>query len=225
MYIDFALIDTDITESDARDRIKYVIDRDLTNSISVPFYFSKLLKPYINNGLDCACLIDYPLGISDPTTRLSAVAQAIKAGFNTLDITMPQNLASNRKYDKIREDIQSIVELKADSKVNIRYILEYRKFDHHCLKKICEIFEQFNIEYIFPSSGYFIDNIADNILASIFLLKNSKNIKIICTGNAWRDQHYETIINSGLFGFRTSSVHTLENFSIYNLLRHKKYGV
>jgi len=225
MYIDFALIDAGITETEAKDLIKYVVNKDLTNSITVPFYFIKLLKPYITNGLDCACLIDYPLGISDIPTRASAVYQAIKAGFNTLDISMPQNLASNRKYDKIRDDIESIVNIKGDSKINIRYILEYRKFDHHCLKKVCEIFENFGIKYVFPSSGYFIDNIADNILASIFLLKNSKDINIICTGNAWRDQHYETIINSGLFGFRTFSVNTLENFGIYNLLRHKKYGV
>jgi deoxyribose-phosphate aldolase len=225
MYTDFALIDTGVSESDAKNLIKYVIDKDLTNSITVPFYFIKLLKPYITDGLDCACLIDYPLGISDQFTRTVAVSQAIKAGFNTLDISMCQNLASNRKYDKIREDIKNIKEVVAETKINIRYILEYRKFDHQCLKKICEIFEQFNIQYVFPSSGYFIDNIADNILASVFLSKGSQNIKIISTGNAWTNQHYETLINSGLFGFRAFSVPVLENFNTYNLSRRRKYGV
>jgi len=135
---------------------------------------------------------------------------------------MPQNLAANRKYDKIREDITIINDMSSENKTNIRYILEYRKFDHHCLKKICEIFENMNIEYVFPSSGYFLDNISDNILASIFLYKNSKDLKIISTGNIWLDKHFESLINSGLFGFRTSYVPTLQKFVKFNFERQKE---
>lgn len=226
MYIDFAIIDTDTTEEDARNIIKSIIDRNIVNSITVPYYFVKLIKAFIsndsNNGLDFSCLIDYPLGISDQKTRYTAVENAVKAGFNTLDISMPQNLAANRKYDKIRDDIRGILDLTHDKNINIRYILEYRKFDHHCLKKICEIFETLNIKYVFPSSGYFLDELADNILASIFLYKNSKDLKIISTGNIWQNKHFETLIKSGLFGLRTTSFHTLENFLKFNLSRQKE---
>lgn len=222
MYIDFAIIDTDISETSAKDTIKNIIDHNCVNSITTPFYFIKLVKPYIGNGLDFSCFIDYPLGISDTKTRCSAVDQAIKAGFNSLDICMPQNLASNRKYDKIREDIKSITDIIGDQSINIRYILEYRKFDHHCLKKICEIFEILNIKYVFPSSGYFLDDLADNILASIFLYKNSKDLKIISTGNIWQTKHFETLSKSGLFGLRTTSIHTLENFLKFNLSKQKE---
>lgn len=222
MYIDFAIIDTDTAENSAKDTIKYIIDNSLVNSITVPHYFSKLVKPYLATGLDFSCFIDFPLGISDSKTRITAADQAIKSGFNTIDISMPQNLAANRKYDKIRDDIKSISDLKINDNINIRYVLEYRKFDHYCLKKICEIFDNLGIKYIFPSTGYFIDNLADNILAAIFLYNNSKDLKIICTGNMWQDKHFETIIKSGLFGFRTSSIYTIENFLKFNLSRHKQ---
>jgi deoxyribose-phosphate aldolase len=225
MYIDFAFIDTEISENEAKETIKSIIDKSYVNSITVPIYFIKLIKPYINNGLDFSCLIDYPLGISDSKTRACAVTEAVSLGFNTIDISMPQNLAANRKYDKIRDDIKSINDLVVDKKLNIRYILEYRKFDHHCLKKICEIFETMNIEYVVPSSGYFIDNIADNIIASVFLYKSSKNLKIISTGDIWLNKHFESLINSGLFGFRTSSINALENFVKFNFDRHKTSGV
>lgn len=222
MYIDFAFIDTETSESQAKDTIRLIVDNGYVNSITVPIYFTKIIKPYINNGLDFSCLIDYPLGISDTKTRVSGINEAIKLGFNTVDISMPQNLAANRKYDKIREDIKIIHDLSLENKTNIRYILEYRKFDHHCLKKICEIFENINIEYVFPSSGYFLDNISDNILACIFLHKNSKNLKIISTGNIWLDKHFESLINSGLFGFRTCSIYALQNFAKFNFERQKQ---
>jgi len=77
----------------------------------------------------------------------------------------------------------------------------------------------YKILNVYPSSGYFIDNLADNILASIFLHSNSKNLNVICSGNIWTEKHFETIIKSGLFGFRTNSIHSLKNFIIFNSIQ------
>jgi deoxyribose-phosphate aldolase len=129
---------------------------------------------------------------------------------------MPQNLASNRKYDKIREDVKNNSEFCQQNSMELRYTLEYRIFDHHCLKKLCEIFANSGVQYVYPSTGYFLDNLADNILASIFLYQNSTDIKIISTGNIWTSKHFETIGKSGLFGFRSSSLHSLQNFMLFN---------
>lgn len=223
MFIDFAIIDTDINEAEAKDTIKYIVDNNLANSITVPYFFCKPAKQFIDNKqITLSCFIDFPLGISDSNSRVSSAKNAISYGFSSIDICMPQNLAANRKYSKIRDDVQALLDIKNTKQIDIRYILEYRKFDHYCLKKICEIFDTFGIQYVFPSSGYFIDNLADNILASIFLYQNSKDIKVISTGNAWQNKHFETLVKSGLFGLRTTSVHTLNNFVKFNLQHQKK---
>lgn len=228
MFIDFAIIDTDINEVSAKDTIKHIADLGLADSITVPHFFIKPAKHFIaNKNIRLSSFIDFPLGISDSVGRASSIKNTIASGVDAIDICMPQNLAANRKYSKIREDIQTTIAIKdaANLSVDIRYILEYRKFDHYCLKKICEIFDSFGIQYVFPSTGYFIDNLADNILASIFLYQNSKDIKVISTGNAWQDKHFETLIKSGLYGFRTSSIHALKNFSKFNLERQGNTGV
>lgn len=216
MYIDFAITNTDITEAEAKSLIAQIMQYPV-NSITAPYYLIKLIKNCIDNEkIILSCLIDYPLGISDCKSRLFLVEQAYKLGIKAIDISMPQNLAANRKYDKIRDGVKNITSYCNDNNLQIRYILEYRAFDHHCLKKICEIFDNFGIKYVYPSSGYFLDNLADNILASIFLYQNSKDLNVICTGNIWTDKHFETIIKSGLFGFRTSSLHSLQNFLKFN---------
>jgi deoxyribose-phosphate aldolase len=216
MFIDFAIIDTDTNEAEAKALVSQAIDLNI-NSLTLPYYLVKPLKSLnLKDKITLSCLIDYPLGISDLKTRSYAVEQASKIGVNCIDVSMPQNLAANRKYEKIRDDINSISELARYNGIEIRYILEYRSFDHNCLKKICEIFEQFNISYVFPSTGYFLDNLADNILASIFLHQNSKDLNVICTGNIWMDKHFETISKSGLFGFRTTSIYSLKNFIDFN---------
>lgn len=225
MYIDFFINKTDINDAESKDTINKVLGLNTINSITVPFYFLKTAKAAIDTikdpkKIDLSCLIDYPLGISDSKSRQLAVSQAVKSGATCVDICMSQNLAANRKYDKIREDLKNISDLPLDKNVKYRYILEYRLFDHNCLKKICEIFENFNIQYVFPSSGYFIDNLADNLIASVFLHQNSKNINIICTGNAWTDKHFTNINKSGLFGIRLSSYHGLKNYLAFNCTQH-----
>lgn len=216
MHIDFAILNTDINETEIKSLITDICQYPI-QSLTIPYYLVKSVKINLSNpNIVVSCLVDYPLGISDSKTRRFAIEQIHKLGINCVDIVMPQNLAANRKYDKIREDIKQIKEFCVEHNIETRYILEYRVFDHNCLKKICEIFENFNISHVYPSSGYFIDNLADNILASIFLYQNSKDLNVVCTGNIWTDKHFETINKSGLFGFRTTSIHSLKNFMRFN---------
>lgn len=225
MHIDFILNKTDENDTEARENLVEALKTDKVDSITVPYHLLKIIKPFTQHTsktIDLSCLIDYPLGISDLKTREFASSQAIKNGATCLDIVMPQNLAANRKYDKIREDLKNISDLSLDKGIKIRYILEYRIFDHHCLKKICEIFDSFNMQYLFPSTGYFIDNLADNIIAGVFLHQNSKNINIICSGDAWNSKHFDMIHKNGLFGLRFSSSHSLRNFLASDYSRENK---
>lgn len=213
MHIDFAIIDTDKNETEIKNLIDIVLSEPIkVSSITCSYFYLKTIKPFANKtGTTLSCLIDFPSGISDLQSRRVAVEQACKAGASCVDIVMPQNLVSNRKYDKIREDIRTISEYCNAEGIKIRYIMEYRSFDHHCLKKLCEILDSFNIREVFPSTGYFLDNLADNLIASTFLHENSKDINIYCTGNSWSESHFNIIQKTGLYGIRVFSPFALKN--------------
>jgi hypothetical protein len=66
------------------------------------------------------------------------------------------------------------------------------------------------MRYVFPSSSYFLDDLSDNLIASVFLHENSKDINIYCTGNAWTDKHFNIIEKTGLYGIRVSSLPSLK---------------
>jgi deoxyribose-phosphate aldolase len=220
MHIDFAIIDTDLNEKEAKKQISDAIQFGV-NSICIPYYLIRSTKILLEKKqIDLSCFVDFPIGISDNKTRLEGVKNAIMAGANCIDIVMPQNLATNRKYDKIRDDVKAIKEICDPINVKIRYILEYRIFDHRCLKKICEIFDNTNIMYVFPSTGYFLDNLADNLIACAFLHQNSKELNVICSGDIWLEKHFDIIYRSGIGGLRTFSPHIVKNFR--NFLDQKK---
>ena len=218
MYIDYKITDADSNEVEVKEIVKEISTFKLVNSITAPYYLIKTIKSNLDTkDISLSCAIDYPLGFSDPKTRLTAIDSAIKLGVNMIDIVMPQNLASNRKYDKIREDVKQTLEICSPNQVEPRYILEYRVFDHHCLKKICEILDSFGIKKVFPSTGYFIDNLADNLIASDFLHQNSKDLQIICSANIWNPKQFELLNKANIFGIRISYLEILRNFLTYNL--------
>jgi deoxyribose-phosphate aldolase len=214
MKIDFAIIDTDKNEAEIKDLISKILSMPIkVNTITCSMYYVKLIKSLVQQyGIKVSCLVDFPLGISDLKTRKFATEQACSNGADMVDIMMPQNLASNRKYDKIREDTKILSDYTKEVGMDMRYILEYRVFDHHCLKKLCEIINNHNIKYVFPSTGYFLDNLADNLIASVFLYENSKEIFIYCTGNSWKNNQFNIIEKTGLYGIRLMSVSALKNF-------------
>jgi deoxyribose-phosphate aldolase len=217
MHIDYQIADIDITDAEVKELVKEIIALNKISTITVPYYLIKVVRSVVDSkDIPLSCTIDYPLGISDSKTRLTAIEQAAKIGANLVDIVMPQNLASNRKYDKIREDLKLTTELCKNNNIEPRYLLEYRVFDHHCLKKICEILDDFNIKQIFPSTGYFIDNLTDNIIAASFLHQNSKNLEIYCSGNIWSEKHFELLNKASVFGIRISSIHILKKFLSHN---------
>ena len=213
MYVEFAIIDTDTTDKDAKQLLSEVATYNV-DSIVVPYHLLKAAKSFKKSKIEISCLIDFPMGISDPATRVFAVEQAIKAGADSIDITMPQNLAANRSYSKIRDEIKRLKELCGD-KTTIKYILEYRTFDHKCLKKICEIFDEYEITFAAPSTGFFIDNLADNLIASAFLHQNSKEVNVIATGNAWTEHHFSILNKSGVFGFRAFHIECLKRYKVF----------
>lgn len=222
MQIDFAIIDTDKNDAEIKSLVGEIISAPLkVNSITCSYYYLKIIKSIINKfEIELSCLIDFPSGISDLQSRKLSVEQAHKAGATCVDIVMPQNLVSNRKYDKIREEMKILTEYCNSNNLKIRYIMEYRVFDHHCLKKLCEILDSFNIREVFPSTGYFLDNLADNLIASVFLYENSKDINIYCTGNSWSDNHFNIIEKTGLYGIRVFSPFALK--SLIKILLEKQ---
>lgn len=225
MHIDFAIIDTDKNEAEIKSLVGEVLSEPLkVNSITCSYYYLKIIKSLIGKSdIALSCLIDFPSGMSDLQSRKTSVEQAYKAGATSIDVVMPQNLVSNRKYDKIREDIKTLSEYCNENNLKARYIMEYRVFDHHCLKKLCEILDSFNIREVFPSTGYFLDNLADNLIASVFLHENSKDINIYCTGNSWSESHFDIIQKTGLYGIRVFSPFALK--SLIKILLEKQKNI
>jgi deoxyribose-phosphate aldolase len=213
MKLEYSIYDISLNDIEIKEIINKIIKYNLDLISVLPGYL-KTIKPIIPEKIKVSSAIDYPLGTSDLKTRLSCIDYSIKNGANTIDIVASPQFLSNRKYDKFRDDIKTVNEFCANyNNIEIRYILEYRVFSYELLYKVVQILQGLGIKTILPSTGYMLDDINDNLLATILIKKRVENINIICNGNIWTENQIKLIKKASLYGLRLNSIHSLDLFN------------
>lgn len=216
--IEYACYDYSINETETQQNISKAIDLGATSVSVLPFSIATLknLEEKIRSkSITTSSVIDFPFGTMDAKSRIFMASQLLKQknDLNYLDLMIPTKIITNRKYDKLREEIKNILELALQYNIEIRYIIEYRVYSHEVLAKVCQIFKEFGINIIFPSSGTMLDNIDDNLIACNFLTTKT-NIKTVCTGNIFNEKQAKSVKQtSNLYGVRFFYLSGLELFN------------
>jgi deoxyribose-phosphate aldolase len=210
-YIEYASYDYGITEIELIDQLNKSYKKGITNYSLLPYSINtiKNLEFYKEGSIIISTPVDFPYGLSDLKTRNVAVAQCIKAGANIIDLFVPTKIITNRKYDKFREDIKSNLEICLEKNVKLRYILEYRIFNHQILSKVCQILTGLGIDTVLPSSGMMIDDIYDNLIACNFFLEKTQ-IKVIANGNIYNEKQAKCANEANIYGIRLHHLHGLD---------------
>lgn len=193
-YLDYACYDYSLTETETENNIISAIKLGIKNISVLPYSINtmKSIPEIKNKDISLFCAADFPYGLSDAKSRNFIVSQLCKSGIDGIDLFIPTKIISNRKYEKLRDDIKNNLEVCNENNIKLRYILEYRVYSHEILAKVCQILLSLGIDTVFPSSGTMIDDINDNLIACNYLFTKS-GIKTIITGNCYTNKHYKSV--------------------------------
>jgi deoxyribose-phosphate aldolase len=209
MNIEYNLYNIDYNEIELKAKIEEAIKYSVS-SISVPFAYTKLCKSLVKDtGIKIANPIDYPLGIMDTNSRGFAIKNAIDNGAQKINIVIQNNLLCSKKYDKIKQDIQNNNNICTEKNVDLNYYVEYRTFTHQSLIKACAILLENNIQKVYVSTGFMLDNPEDNLIATV-LLKDKSKIQTIFTGNIWTVKHVENLRKNNISYVCTNSIESIK---------------
>jgi deoxyribose-phosphate aldolase len=214
-YIEYALYDLDNNDVEIKSNLESAIQYQV-NTISVPFALTKFCR-VLTKGTNVlvANAIDYPLGISDTKTRNNAIENAIDNGAQKIELVLQNSYLSLKKYDKLRQDILSNLEICQKNNIELSFYLEYRIFTHQALIKACNLLTETGvIKKAYVSTGYMLDNIDDNIIA-VILLKQKTNINTIFSGNIWTEQHVKTLIKNDINYIRLNNINSISLYYRY----------
>jgi hypothetical protein len=216
MYIEYYNNNIEYKDIDYKNELDLISKFPISGILGYQHYIKYIKKNYKSISASLGVFIDYPLSSSSSKHRLSLISEAIDIGCNFIVIPITFYSIINRKYDKFKLDIQSNIELCQQNNIEIRYMLEYRKFDSQLLTKVCKILVDNTIDVVYPSTGFFIDNIDDNLIASKFLIDKT-NIKTIINANIWKTEQINHLIKNNIYGI------SINNTECLNLIDSKLY--
>jgi len=214
MIIEYCLYDISLSDEEFKQNINSAISYK-PKSVSVLSSYVRLAKNLLPEDITLCSSIDYPLGTSDTKNRNMAIETSIKSGAKIINLVSQPYYFCNRKYDKFRDDIKSNLEICNKHSVELRYTLEYRVFTYELLYKVSQILLDIGVNTIYPSSGYLLDDINDNILATALINKKIP-INIIANGNIWNISQIKTVYKANLFGIMVNSINALKLLSENN---------
>jgi deoxyribose-phosphate aldolase len=218
MIIEYSIYDIAISDEELKKNLNEVVTYN-PSTISVLPANIKLAKNIIsstNKNIKISTCIDYPLGIFDTKTRNLAIESAIKSGADIISVCAQSYFFCNRKYDKFREDIRSNLEICSKNNVKLRYFLEYRVFTYELLYRVSQILLDLGVDTIYPSTGYLLDDINDNLVAAA-LINKKVPINIICNGNIWNNSQINNISKSKIYGIKVNSINALDLLNQNNI--------
>lgn len=208
MLIEYAFYDISYTDEEIKNLFNQVKDYQ-PNMVTVFPYNIRLAKNIFEDTTKISSVIDYPFGMSDSKNRIGQIEQAKKFGADCVSVVAQPFLLCNRKYEKFREDIRLVLESATQLNLEVRYILEYRVFTYYLLYKVSQILKTQGIKTIYPATGYGLDDINDNLVASALINKKIP-INIICNGNIWNQNQVLSLNKANLFGLQVNSLSALK---------------
>ena len=208
-YYDVASDDTEVKENVSR------ASKLSTDVISVLPQYLRIAKSILKNtDIILSTVIDYPFGISSIEARRTETENALKCGAKIIELVAPNHALCNKKYDKFRKDINEQKALCDRYDAELRYIIDYRTYTEYMLYKITTMVAAHQVDVIYPSNNYMLDNIIDNLIASMMIAKKIPYVNVIVNGNAWNEKQINLILNTDkIYGYKTNNILTLENLS------------
>ena len=204
MYIELACLDKVMDKEQTREFVFSAADLYLNGVCILPGYLTEN-KPYVPN-MVLASPVDYPAGTSDIKVRAHATLAAIRHGANCIDLVMNHTLVINKQIDKLLQDIEGCLSICRTHDVQLRVMMEYRIYEQASLfYETIELLDKLGVEYVFPATGFRVDNFHDNIIAARSIMQKSK-LKVITNGNILTKEQYEIAKKADIYGVRLSSI-------------------
>jgi deoxyribose-phosphate aldolase len=213
MYKELSICDKSLTDKEAIEYL-FVAAQHNFGGVSASSYFLPRLKDVLPHGMVLACPINYPDGNGDFQLTQHAIISAQRKGANAIDLVLNPHYIINNRLDNLLDETKCYYKMCHDYGITLRIMLEYRAFDSKQIMETVDILVDLDIDYIFPSTGFFADDVVDNITICKLINKRYPFLNLITTGHVWRKDQYQKVQDSGLFGLRLYNTSILSTIGV-----------
>ena len=211
MIVELQILDETLSNKEIRPLVDKINNKNISKVSVLPCHVP-ILKKYLDKNIKLSTVIDFPFGILSTDSRKSLALNAIKNGAKSIEFICPSYMIVNRLYTQLKNDIADMYSICSESQIDISYILEYRTYTYDSLYRICKILLANDINSIYISTGYKLDDIYDHLIAMTMIQKKIPEMNIVPNGNIFNKNHENVIKMADLSAIRVNSLHAANLF-------------
>lgn len=153
-YIDHTILKQTTTTEDV---IKVCIEAKEYAFAAVcipPVYVQEAVKNLANSPVKVATVIGFPFGYTYTEAKVEEALLAVAKGANELDMVMNVTALKNKDYKALESEVKAILDVAKANGAALKVIIESGVLTDEEIIRCCEIYRQFDIDFLKTSTGY-----------------------------------------------------------------------
>lgn len=152
--IDHTLLAPDATEEDIDRVITEAVENDFHTVMVNPYWVNKVHNALKDTDVVTACVIGFPLGANTTRIKTLEAQDAIENGVDELDMVMNVGEMKSGHYEKVANDIKSVVETGHKANKIVKVILETCLLSDDEITKAAKIAAAQGADFVKTSTGF-----------------------------------------------------------------------
>ena len=152
--IDHSLLNPTLTEADLDAGCRLAVAYNVASVCIMPYALSRCVDLLHGSTVKASTTIGFPHGGHATAIKLAEAKQALADGCQELDMVVNISQVLSGKWDYVREDIRSVIDVAHASGQKVKVIFEncYLKDEHKI--RLCEICGDLKVDWVKTSTGY-----------------------------------------------------------------------
>ncbi len=152
--IDHSLLNPTLNVADLEAGCRLAVAYDVASVCIMPYYLSRCAELLHGSTVKPSTTIGFPHGGNTTAVKLAEAKQALADGCQELDMVVNISQVLSGRWDYVREDIRSVVDVAHASGQKVKVIFEncYLKDEHKI--RLCEICGELKADWVKTSTGY-----------------------------------------------------------------------
>jgi|TARA_R110000751_G_scaffold130063_1_gene232027 deoxyribose-phosphate aldolase len=183
-------------------------DKDIS-SVAIPSGFMGRVNDFLKDQKFSAA-IDFPYGLSGTQVRLHEIILAIRQGASFIDLVINNGYIKEGNWSKIREDLKVCLSICKERDVELRALIEYRLFPLKTVLMMCELLKINDVHHVVNSTGFIVDDISDNAIAS-YQMQEKTGVLVTSCVRAFTAPQIKTFEDVDIHALRLMSTKIVED--------------
>src|SRR5690554_2041420 len=152
-YIDHTILKVNTTPQEVQQFCKEALHYGFA-AVCIPPYYVSLAKNELNNKINIATVIGFPLGYASIESKRMEIIQAIKEGADEIDFVINQCALAAEDWDYLKQEILKCIEPVRLHNKKIKIILETGMLNEEQIINCCKLYSSVKVDFLKTSTGF-----------------------------------------------------------------------